>query len=479
MTSRVGVVGMWHETNTYSSRPATESEFEAFELLEGDDIFVRHLDTESVIGGFLAGSDVELVPLFSAGAWPCGPAPAETAVAMLGRLGVRLEAAGPLDGVLVNLHGAMVAVGHPDMEAETLRTIRRHHPDAATAVVVDFHANPSHKFVDLADVVISYDTYPHVDMFQRGVEAAGWLRRLLDGEPLKTRLGKHPLLVVPLAQNTDKQPMAGLYDVARRAAARFAVERVCITGGFAYADVDRAGISVLVTDRADRQVDCTRVIDRVIRHLDQVASEFDVSLPSPKEAVMQARLLEKPVVLADVADNVGGGASGDSTAILSAIIEAGITGALAVVVDPEIAHRAHALGAGARLAGHLGGKTDHLHGPPIEFDGEIVALSDGRYTSHGSWSAGLDVDQGRTAWLKVCGNDVVVAEYPRPPFHIEQVTHIGVDPGAATMIVAKGAVAWRSAYGDLAGSVIEVDGPGACPVDLQRLPRRNMPERTP
>lgn len=478
--SRVGVVGLWHETNTYSSHPTTLDDFAACELLEGDAVVERHRKAESVIGGFLHASHHEVVSVFSAGAWPSGPAAALTVDHLLGRLGDTLERAGELDGVLVNLHGAMVAEDHPDMEADILKVVRARVGDIPVVCVLDFHANPSVRFVELADVVVSYDTYPHVDMFERGREAVAMLDRLLGGESLKTRIGKHPLLTMPLAQGTEVEPMRRIVQRARQTAEDLGVDRVCVTGGFPYSDVERAGISVLATAGRDEDEACRRLVEAVLADIDAVADGFAVARPGPREAVSAALASEvTPVVLADIADNIGGGAAGDGTAILAELLSQGAQGALAVIADPEIALEAHAVGVGGHVGGLLGGKTDDLHGPPIPIHGRVVALSDGTYTSRGSWGAGLDVSSGRTAWLSVNGVDLVVTEFPRPPFHVEQVTHLGITPATASIIVAKGALAWKAAYGDIARTVIEVDGPGVCPADLTTLPRTTCPMRYP
>lgn len=479
--SRIGIVGMWHETNTYSPRVTDLADFEAYELLAGVDLLDHHTGTESVIGGFIAGTGHhQLVPIFSAGAWPAGPPDEGTANSLFERLSEELQAAGELDGVLVNLHGAMVAQGHPDFERDTLEVVRGHVGRVPIVCVLDFHGNPSPEFVAIPNVVISYDTYPHVDMFQRGREATELLDRLLGGEKLRTWVGKHPLLVCPLAQATETSPMLDVVKAANSRADELSLERVCVAGGFAYSDVERAGISVLVTANVDREDTAFRLISEVLDKLDSMAEDFEVSRPSPSEAVEEARAArERPVVLADVADNIGGGSSGDGTTILSELLGQGVTGALVIIADPEIAERAHRAGVGMSVEGMLGGKTDDLHGPPVQVSGEVVGLSDGAYRSQGSWGAGLEFSMGPTAWLSVGGNDVIVTSKPTPPFHVEQVTHLGIDPANASVIVAKGAVAWRAAYGDVARSVIEVDAPGVCPVDVTRLPRATAPMRHP
>jgi microcystin degradation protein MlrC len=477
---RVGLVGIWHETNTYSPRPTTLEDFIRFEFDTGRAIVERHAGSRTVIGGFLGTSDVELVPVFSAGAWPAGPVTSDTAAELLGRLTEQLQAGGRLDGVLVNLHGAMVAEGEPDMEAEVVATLRAAVGDVPVVAVVDFHANPSVEFVAATDIVIGYDTYPHVDMYERGVEAGEWMLRLLAGEALETRIGKHPLLTTPLAQWTDADPMAGLFRRANQAASDLGVGRVGITGGFAYSDTERAGISVLATATADRSGAADELIARVLDDIDAVVDRFMVDLPGPSEAVRGAlEASDRPVVLADIADNIGGGSSGDGTALLVELLAQGARGALCVIADGDFASRAHSAGVGSEVSGKVGGKTDRFHGDPVAVTGVVKALTDGCYVSEGSWGTGQSYSMGPTAWLDVAGIDLVVTTIPTPPFHREHVTHLGIDPATASIIVAKGAVAWRSAFGDVAKTVIEVDTPGVCPIDVSRLPRSTTPIRHP
>lgn len=474
--TRVGIVGLWHETNTYSPRATGLAEFEALELRTGAEIAARHSGTRTVIGGFLATEGVDLVPVFSAGAWPAGTIDGGTASQLLDMLAEHLRAAGPFDGILANLHGAMVADGRPDMETDGLMVIRSELGEVPVVGVVDFHANPSVELIETIDVLIGYDTYPHVDMYERGVEAGQWLRRLMDGERVKTRIGKHPLLTTPLSQWTDSDPMASLVRGALESARDLGVERVGITPGFAYSDTERAGISVLATTGADNASSADELIARVLAGIDAVADQFTVSRPGPAEAVAAAIAApDKPVVLADVADNIGGGSAGDGTALLSELLGQGASGALSMIADPEVAAQAHRVGVNGVVTAPVGGKTDDLHGDPVPITGTVKALSDGGYVSGGSWGTGLELSMGPTAWLAVNGVDLVVTTRPTPPFHVEQVTHLGIDPEAASIITAKGAVAWRSAYGDVARTVIDVDTPGVCPLDVSRLPRSTQP----
>lgn len=476
MTSRVGILGMWHETNTFSARPTTLADFRDLELATGDDIVAANADTGSVIGGFLDHGDFELVPVFAAGAWPSGPTDSKTMTELLERAEAGLRRTGGLDGLLVNLHGAMVAEGVDDVEGAVLALAREVVGDIPIAGVLDLHANVSVSAARLADVLISYDTYPHVDMRERGQEAGHLLRRVLEGTQLKTSIVRVPMLICPLVQGTDDEPMRPLVERARERAAAAGLVRICIAGGFAYSDVARAGITVLAVHDADRAAAAAAVLDATVADIESCSSAFELVRDTPARAVARAIASDSPpVFLADVADNVGGGSPGDGTAILDELLRQGASGAIAIIADRDVASLAHELGVGSELATTLGAKTDALHGRPLAVRGRVESLSDGVYRTSGSWMTGKEFSMGRTAVVAVDGVRIVVTERATPPFHAEQITMHGIDVGACKIVVMKGALAWRAPYGSYIGDVIEVASPGICPVDPMSLPRSTRP----
>lgn len=478
--ARIGIAGVWHETNTYSARRPAMQDFADYELLEGEPIVRHHTGTRSVIGGFLDGlTNVgEAVPLFSAGAWPAGPADKDTFAELLGRMRAAVGQAGALDGLLLNLHGAMVADGQPDVERAVAAALREEAGDIPIAAVLDLHGNPSPEFVAATDVVVGYNTYPHVDMWECGSEAADLLFGVLAGQRLCTVIAKVPALTCPLAQGTDDEPMRGLLAWAQARAAEAGARRISVLPGFAYSDVNRAGMSVLVVDTVERRAVAEQVADEVAGRLSAIvdAGGFAVERPSASAAVRMAALEpRRPIVLADVADNIGGGSAGDGTLLLRELVAGGVAGSVVVIADPEVALMAHGCGVGGTIRAPVGGKTDDLHGGPMEIEGVVVRLTDGTYTSQGSWGTGLPFSMGRTAVLDTGTVTVVLTERATPPFHGEQLTSVGIDPAEASVLVAKGAIAWKAAYGDVARSVIEVDTPGACPIDPWGLPRSAEP----
>jgi microcystin degradation protein MlrC len=483
---RVAIAGMWQETNTYAPGATTLAAFEAFELLAGDALLDRHRGTGSVIGGFLDGlaaaeGPPEPVGLLSAGAWPAAPPDAATTAALLARLEEALAAAPEVDGVLVNLHGAMVCDGAADMEAETLARIRARYGAAVpVAAVLDLHANPSERAVALCDVVVGYRTYPHVDMRDCGAEAARLLLRALGGERLATVLGKLAQLTSPVAQGTASEPMAGLIARAEARAAAAGVARISLLPGFPYSDVARCGFSVTaVAAEGEPLTAARRVVAETLADVEARLGAFATERPGPAAAVAQARELiaagTRPVVLADLADNVGGGAPGDGTALLGELIAQRVDGAVVLLVDRAAVAAARSAGEGATVEVALGGRADDLHGPPLPVRARVVRLGDGRYTSGGSYMTGQRFSTGETAVLDAGGVLVVAMSEATPPFHVEQLTANGVDPAAAAAIALKGAVAWRAPYAEVAAAAIEVDTPGCCPADPGRLARTTAP----
>jgi microcystin degradation protein MlrC len=474
---RVGIAGMWQETNTYSPRATTFADFEAFELLEGETMLAHNRGTGSVIGGFLDGlkDEAEPVGLLSAGAWPAAPPDEPTSHLLIDRLESALLHAPDLDGLLINLHGAMVTAGYSDMEEETLRRLRDRYPSVPLMAVLDLHANFSAEACAHCDVVVAYRTYPHVDMGDCGHEAARLMLRALAGERFVTAYGKLGVLTTPLAQGTTTEPMRGLIERAEERAQSARIERVSLLPGFPYSDVARCGFCVLAVSKANDGRDALDVVGQTMADVENCLPQFLLKRPSPADAVAKAlSRSEGPVVLADVADNVGGGSPGDGTALLHELVRQRAAGAIVIITDAEVVTEAQNVGLGGRFATFLGGKSDRLHGSPVHAKAVVKHLSDGAYRTSGTWMTGQAFSMGPTAVIELPeGITVLVNSRATPPFHIEQLTANGIEPTKASIIIAKGAVAWRAAYEPIMASAIEVDTPGCCPIDPLRLTRRN------
>jgi microcystin degradation protein MlrC len=288
--------------------------------------------------------------------------------------------------------------------------------DIPISAVLDLHGNPSPELVERCEAVIAYDTYPHVDMRERGLEAAALIEDMLGGRRLRTLIRKVPLLSTPLGQATDADPMSSLHELARTLAARGGIPRVSLLPGFPYSDVPRAGFSVLVTSGDCSDESTSAIAAEIVAAVETRQGEFELRRPLPQHAVERAlRAGRRPVVLVDVADNVGAGSPGDGTVLLCELLDQGATGAVVTIADAEAAREAAATGAGTELEILVGGKIDDRHGAPVPIRGRVVRVTDGRYRARGTWLTGREFELGTTAVVDAAGVTLVLTEHAVPP----------------------------------------------------------------
>ncbi len=471
---RIAVCGLWHETNTFANLPTTQ---DAFHVLQGEEIVGTLRGTRTPIGGFLEWASAEgvtMLPAIFAWALPSGTVEAEVYQALATRVVEETAALRP-DAVLMDLHGAMAAERCDDVEADLVRRLRGSLGSVPIGAVLDFHANTSEAFTQAVDIVTGYDTYPHLDPYERGLETAGLLGRLLRGEIRPVRAwAQPPLLVPPQAQATAQAPMHDLMARAHRWERDPAILTVTVAAGFPYADVPCAGVSVVATTNDAPDLART-VADDVVRAAWAAREAFGVTQLSPDEAVAQAlRSSDGPVILVDSADNVGGGAPGDGTAVLDALLRARAEGAVVTVVDPDVVRAARACGEGGVVVAEVGGKSDPRYGRPVPIRGTVRRVCESDFTYRGSYMTGRRVESGWAALLDVGGVLVLVREHKVMPFDQEELRVLGIDPARARIIVVKSAIAWRAAYESVARAVIEVDAPGVCTANLRTLPYRRV-----
>jgi microcystin degradation protein MlrC len=480
MPRRIAVGGIWHETNTFASGQTGLDAFRAYQYAVGEEVLSRYAGTNTELGGMIAAADalgLELVPTIYAGAVPSGTIARDALERLCGELRTRLRAAGSVDGMLVVLHGAAVAEGVNAADAHVLAVVREVlGPGVPVAGTFDFHANLSVAMVSLADILVGYDTYPHVDMADRGREAAQLLARILEtGRRPVCVLRKVPLVTVPQVQATEAEPMRGVMALLAEVERWPGVWCASIAMGFPYADVPQLGASVLAHGESG---DATRTAADTL--VDAIWERHDQFVPDlvPVEAAVAEALAarEMPVVLVDAADNVGGGSPGDGTVVLDALVRAGARGAVVVIADPEAVTIAEAAGAGGAFDGLVGGKTDDQHGAPVRLRGRVRHIVDGRYIHQGSYMTGSVTTMGRTAVVDVDGITLVLTSLRTMPFDPGQLRSLAIEPAQQRILVVKSAVAWRAAFGDVARSTIVVDTPGVCTSNLGRFTYHRRPQ---
>jgi microcystin degradation protein MlrC len=477
---RIAVAGFMHESNTFNPLRTDRAAFAQQGLALGADLLAEWRDAHHEVAGFLqSGGELgfEPVPLLMAWATPSGPVTAEAFDEITGILVERLRRERP-DGLLLALHGAMVAEHHLDADGEVMARIRAAvGRDFPIAVTFDLHGNTSPRLADLCDAAVAYRTNPHVDQRECGRRAAGILVRWLRGEVRpRLALAKPPMLINIMKQDTSREPLAGFMRRAREMEKQSGLLAVSLLPGFAYADVPQMGPSVLVVANEDAAL-ARKEADAFGQALWEARDLFTVQLPDAREAVAQAiRSTQTPVILVDTGDNVGGGSAGDGTVILAELLQQGARDAVVCLYAPEEVRACLAAGTGAEVTLTIGGKVDRLHGDPVAVRGRVKLLHDGNYVESEVRHGGKrENHMGPTALVEVQGGNLLVLTSLRhPPFSLGALTCLGIRPRKQRILVVKAAIAYKAAYGPVAGSIIEVDTPGLTAINPARLPYRHI-----
>ncbi|MCS7257659.1 MAG: M81 family metallopeptidase [Thermomicrobium sp.] len=477
---RIAITGPSHETNAFASQRVDLAFAERCGIARGSAVLVRARDTATVLAGFIEAAaelDFELVPLLAVWITPAGVVTREAYETLVGELIAGLRAAAPINGVLLSLHGAMVAEHVLDADGELSRRVRATvGAQVPIIAALDLYANISPLMVEQADILIGYHTYPHLDQRARGQQAARLLARLLRREIRPTvSLVKPPMLPTSQCMTTDRPPMRVLLDRAQQLESDPRVLDVTIAGGFPPADVPEAGLSILVTTDDD-PVLAQQLADELAALAWELRSGFLGGVASWEEAADAIRSIRRgPLVLVDIADNPWSGGPGDSVELLRFLLREGVRpAALALVHDPDVVDHCFAAGTGATVEVLLGGKTDDLHGPPLQVRGIVRLLSDGRYVNAGPMLAGVTVDLGRTVVLLVDGIDVLVTERAESPIDLNVFRAHGIEPTEQRVVALKGKGHFRAAFEPIAERIVLVEGPGITGSDLNRLPFRNI-----
>jgi microcystin degradation protein MlrC len=473
---RIAVAGFMHESNTFSPVRTDRAAFEAQSLTFGPDLVDEWRSAHHEMGGFLEAAGAlgfEPVPLVMAWATPSGPVADAVFNEITGYLADALRRERP-DGLLLALHGAMVAESYPDADGEVLARLRQAlGPDFPIVVTLDLHGNVSQRLADGCQAAVAYRTCPHVDQRECGRRAAALLVRLLHGQirPVQA-LAKPPLLVNIMVHDTSRQPLKGFMEEALLLEQLSGVLAVSLLPGFSYADVPHMGPSVLVVADGDQFL-ARREADYLAARLWDARHQLVKRLPDPQTAVARALAAERlPVVLVDTGDNVGGGSAADGTVLLAELLEQQATDAVVCLYAPAEVRLCAAAGVGHEVFLLAGGKTDDRHGHPVGIRGRARLLHDGTYIEPEVRHGGRRINHmGLTAVVELPGRNLLVLTSQRhPPFSLGQLTCLGIQPERQRILVVKAAIAYKAAYGPVAGSIIEVDTPGLTAVDPARFP---------
>ncbi|MEM6712694.1 MAG: M81 family metallopeptidase [Pseudomonadota bacterium] len=478
---RIALAGFLHETNTFSPTPADLAAFQQggghIPLARGLEIDQRAAGLNVGIAGALdeaAQRGWETISVIWAGAIPSAPVTRDAFETILGELIAGLEAAGPLDGVYLDLHGAMVAEHYQDGEAEIAHRVRQTVGEGVPIVAsLDLHGNLSERFARIVDGLVGFRTYPHIDMAKTGRRALELMAAIMrtDDRPAMA-FRRLPYLVPIPFQTTEIEPAKTLYatldDVERDGALS-----ASLFMGFPAADITDCGPTAVAF--ADKQDDADRAVDSIADAYLLAEDAFQLPVfkadEAVKEAMQRSAKLSGPVVIADAQDNPGAGGVSATTHLLRALIAAKADeAALGLIVDPTSAAQAHAVGRGNSAIFKIGSHPGLFDDEPVEVAAIVEELHDGAVQAPGPYYGGTCLALGPSACLRIAGIRVIVTSTIAQMADREMFRFLGVEPEQQKLLVVKSSAHFRADFAPIATDILIAEAPGPAPMYPSELP---------
>lgn len=489
---RIAIVGVWLESNRQAP-VAQDSDFASYYHLVGTAILEAARAPNPVIMGeasaFVRTMDATgpwtPVPILLAGCHPHGPVDGKLMEHFLETIREGVAKAGPLDAVYVANHGAMVATNDEDPDGSIIALLRELvGPSTRIVVTLDLHGNISERMVANCDLIVGYRTNPHVDMMERGEEAALALRLILAGQAdPKSAFIRLPITPAPIALLTADGPYGDLIDYGTRRRAELAgdILNVSIFGGFVFSDSAKNGIAIVVAARRDQTR--ARMLAREIAERCWANKErFAKALTPLTDVIEMARTTNRqPMIVAECADNPGGGGTGRCTELLAALVKVKARNVLyGSFFDPPLAAEAHKLGVGTRFHAEFNRHAGLPCDLPFACDVEVVGLHHGTIVGRLGYAQGRTLLLGRAAALRIGGADgitvIIISEriQTADPMFFEM---FGLDIAEAATVVVKSRGHFRAGFLPWFSSerVIEVDTDGLTSPALERRQWRGLP----
>lgn len=492
---RIALLGFAIECNRFSP-VSTAADFAEDTDISGEEIVRQSRSENSITLPDLPGFFAEMdrtgpwtpVPLRVALAQPGGPVDQAYFEEFVADILDGLRKAGPLDGIFISSHGAALATGSDDPDGDLFEAIRGVvGPDLPIAAVFDLHANISRKMIDNVSVFVGYLKNPHTDIYDRGVEAAKHLRELLAGATTAIEMVKLPLVPPSIALLTAPGNPYGEMIAYGQTKVGGDIMNVSVMAGFAFSDSPKNGFTPVVTARNGNRAAARALALDIAQKAWAMKERFRKPMTSLEDAVALAVAAgdgkRDPVLLADVADNPGGGGRGNTIYILKALVEAGAKGAaLGVFFDPALAAEAHRLGKGTRFTANFNSREDNEFSQTFTAEAEVLALADGPFVGRRGMYQDMACDLGPAALLQVGGVQVVVITNRQQCLEPMQLELFGVDLSKVRCLVVKSRGHFRAGFDEFftPDRIYEVDCPGLTSPALHnfnwtRLPRPVYP----
>jgi microcystin degradation protein MlrC len=475
MKPKIGVASIIQETNTFAIQSCTLEDFDANGLYRGQEIVEMYRGTNTELGGMLDALDrrgATPVPLLRAWAMSSGRLTRATLDALADLLTRELAQARSLDGLVLSLHGAMVAEGVDSADAALLDVARRVlGRSIPISVCLDLHANVTSALVSAADCLIGYRTYPHIDHAATGARATDLLLRLLSGEvsPV-TVLAKAPMIVPAEGMATADSPMAEL----RALADAFIQQGLLDVSLFPvqpWLDVDQVGFGVVATADRDKAA-ALSAAKQLVTEAWERRQDFRVDLVSPAAAFERARRIKRvPFLMTQSSDSPTAGAAGDSPAMIEAWMEHGqdLTTYMTVVDHPAV-QACHLAGPGREITVSLGATVDSRFHQPVTVHATVDHVGMGHVDMTGPGYTGMRVSMGAHALVHTDRLSILITERPGITFDPATWLTGGLDPFEPDVLIVRSALAYRAAFADAASDAAILDLPGASTPRIESLP---------
>ena len=490
---RIAVGGIAQESQSFSPVPGSWDHFSDAELFRGQEMLTHYGKTRTEIGAIVdvvaqraahaAGAPdrsepVTLVPLIYAKA-SASAGHVEQAVfeGLRDELLTRLNQAGPVDGILLVLHGSMVADGYDDATGEILRAVRAQvGPTIPVVGTLDLHANVTVQMTAHATALVGYHTAPHVDMYETAQRGMAILLATVAGtvQPA-TALEQLPMLLPGETARTDAGPLAQVMELAYARLEEADILDISVFSVQPWLDVLEVGSSVVVVADGDaaRAAAVARELAAAFwprRH------EFGVDLTPTAQAVTHALAAQhKPVILADSADAPSSGAPGDSTVLLQVLLDAPPHKPCYLnIADAAAAQQMAAAGVGNDVTVTLGNAAGSDFYPAVTVTGRVRMLADGAFVQKGPGFQGDVLHRGLCGVLQIGQITLVVMSRACRQWDPELYRSLGLEPADAQLVQVKSPAAFRAAYGPFAAEILIIDAPGVCSPNLAALPFKRV-----
>ena len=465
------------ETNRYAPGLSDREAYKAREYYWGAEaVQDAFRGAKGELGAFFdaldAVEDCNLIPVMALNASP-GPVTAqavweEVAEGFL----AAIDAQPQVDGILLALHGAMVTEKLEDGEGYLLQRIREKvGKDVPIVATLDLHANVTTRMVENATALVACDYYPHTDFYETGLRAADILYQAVTGKAKPVMCFKKLDMLFPFVI-TAMGPIVPLLEKAQKLRESGTLMSTSICHGFFHSDIHDLGASVLAVADGDSAL-AQEKADGLAAEIWEARERLQRNFYTPEAAVKLAvAAKEGPIVLGDVADNPGSGATMDSVVLLRQLLDMDVKNvAFAGICDPQVVEQAKRAGVGAVIRIELGGKqAPEITGGSLSCEAVVEKLTNGIFQNQGTMFHGVQVNFGDCALLRIQDVQVIVCSNHTQPYDLEIYRHCGIDPREKHILVVKSAVHFRADFGTVAKEILDVETPALGCMRPQMLP---------